>query len=318
MTLPPALPSAPLKRRAALGLAAAGLALALPRAPRAQDRPITIGSKLDTEGALLGEMIAQVLEAQKVPVQRRLQLGPTRIVREALIAGEIDLYPEYTGNGAFFFQREDDPAWHNAAQAAETVRRLDAERNKLVWLKPAAANNTWAIAVRQDLAKQASLKSLDDLARHLKADGAFKLAASAEFVESPAALPSFQKAYGFTLPPERLLVLSGGDTAVTMRAAAEKLNGVNAAMVYGTDGAIQALELVVLEDPKGAQIVYQPAPVVRQAVAERLPKLGEWLDPLFASLSLETLQTLNARIVVEGQPARQVAAAHLRGLGLAR
>ncbi|MFC7609036.1 glycine betaine ABC transporter substrate-binding protein [Teichococcus aestuarii] len=100
----------PLKRRAALGLAAAGLALALPRAPRAQDRPITIGSKLDTEGALLGEMIAQVLEAQKVPVQRRLQLGPTRIVREALIAGEIDLYPEYTGNGAFFFQREDDPA----------------------------------------------------------------------------------------------------------------------------------------------------------------------------------------------------------------
>lgn len=310
--LPPTLPHP--GRRALLAAAAAAPALLAPRLPHAQDRPVTVGSKLDTEGALLGEMIAQVLEAQKVPVQRRLQLGPTRIVREALIAGEIDLYPEYTGNGAFFFQMEDDPAWHNAAQAAEKVRGLDAERNRLVWLRPAAANNTWAIAVRQDLAKQAGLKSLDDLARHLKADGAFKLAASAEFVESPAALPSFQKAYGFTLPPERLLVLSGGDTAVTMRAAAERLNGVNAAMVYGTDGAIQALELVVLDDPKGAQIVYQPAPVVRQAVAERLPKLGEWLDPLFASLSLETLQKLNSRIVVEGQPARQVAAAHLRGL----
>ncbi|EFH09032.1 glycine betaine ABC transporter substrate-binding protein OsmF [Teichococcus cervicalis] len=311
-----------LSRRAlfALGGGALALPLSLPlaRAARAQDRPVVVGSKLDTEGALLGEMMAQLLEAKGSAVQRRLQLGPTRIVRQALLAGEIDLYPEYTGNGAFFFQMEDDPAWRDPAQAAAKVRALDAERNRLVWLEPAAANNTWAIAVRRDLARQANLRTLEDLARHLQADGSFKLAASAEFVESPAALPAFQKAYGFTLPPARLLVLSGGDTAVTMRAAAERLNGVNAAMVYGTDGAIQALDLVVLEDPKGAQMVYQPAPVVRQAVAERLPQLAEWMRPLFASLSRETLQRLNQRIVVDGQPARQVAEAHLRGLGLAR
>ncbi|MDQ1079493.1 ABC transporter substrate-binding protein [Pseudoroseomonas cervicalis] len=307
-----------LPRRALLALGGGALALPLARAARAQDRPVVVGSKLDTEGALLGEMMAQLLEAKGTAVQRRLQLGPTRILRQALLAGEIDLYPEYTGNGAFFFQMESDPAWHDPAQAAAKVRALDAERNRLVWLEPAAANNTWAIAVRQDLARQANLRTLEDLARHLQGDGAFKLAASAEFVESPAALPAFQTAYGFTLPPARLLVLSGGDTAVTMRAAAERLNGVNAAMVYGTDGAIQALDLVVLEDPKGAQMVYQPAPVVRQAVAERLPQLGEWMRPLFASLSRETLQKLNQRIVVDGQPARQVAEAHLRGLGLAR
>lgn len=310
------MPFATLSRRAALASAAA--LLTLPGPARAQGEAVRVGSKLDTEGALLGEMIAQVLEAKGVPVQRRLQLGPTRILRQALLNGEIDLYPEYTGNGAFFFQMENDPAWHNAAEAAAKVRALDAERNKLVWLNPAAANNTWAIAVRQDLARQANLRTLEDLARHLGGNGAFKLAASAEFVESPAALPSFQKAYGFTLPPERLLVLSGGDTAVTMRAAAEKLNGVNAAMVYGTDGAIQALDLVVLEDPKGAQIVYQPAPVVRQAVAERLPQLGAWLNPVFASFTLEVLQKLNEQVVVEGQPAPQVATAHLRSLGVAR
>jgi osmoprotectant transport system substrate-binding protein len=304
-------------RRAVLAAPFAGLAAPLIGSlpARAQDRPVVIGSKLDTEGALLGEMMAQLLEARKVPVQRRLQLGPTRIVRQALLSGEIDLYPEYTGNGAFFFQMEADPAWHDAAQAAAKVRALDAERNKLVWLEPAAANNTWAIAIRRDLARSGGLATLADLPAHLARNGAFKLAASAEFVESPAALPAFQKAYGFTLPAERLLVLSGGDTAVTMRAAAEQLNGVNAAMVYGTDGAIAALDLQVLGDPKGAQIVYQPAPVVRQAVAERLPQLGDWMRPLFASLSLETLQALNARIVVEGQPAQQVAAAHLRGLG---
>jgi osmoprotectant transport system substrate-binding protein len=303
------------RRTLLLGSLAGAAALALPRFPHAQPaRPVTVSSKLDTESALLGEMIAQVLEGHGVAVQRRLQLGPTRILRDAILAGEVDLYPEYTGNGAFFFQMESDPAWHDVAQAVAKVRALDLERNKLVWLAPASANNTWAIAIRQDLAKRAKLATLDDLARHLADKGDFKLAASAEFVESPAALPSFQKAYGFTLPPERLLVLSGGDTAVTMRAAAEKLNGVNAAMVYGTDGAIQALDLVVLADPKGAQIVYQPAPVVRQAVAQQHPQLGEWLQPLFASLTLEVLQKLNASIVVEGQPARQIATAHLRNL----
>ncbi|MDT8329488.1 ABC transporter substrate-binding protein [Roseomonas gilardii] len=311
-----------LSRRAIL---LAGLALSLPailpgrvRAQAASGRPVVVGSKLDTESALLGQMTALVLETQGVPVERKLQLGPTRILRAAILNGEVDVYPEYTGNGAFFFQMEDDPAWHDPQAGAEKVRTLDLERNRLVWLTPGSANNTWAIAVRQDLAKSAKLESLEDLARHLKGDGAFKLAASAEFVESPAALPAFQKAYGFTLPSGRLLVLAGGDTAVTMRAAAERLNGVNAAMVYGTDGAIQALELKVLADPKGAQIVYRPAPVVRQAVFDAHPKMGDWLKPVFDSLSLEVLQTLNAKVVVEGANPRDVAQAHLRSLGAAR
>ncbi|MFT8245336.1 ABC transporter substrate-binding protein [Roseomonas sp. BN140053] len=312
--------SASPSRRTLLRASLALLALAaLPRnAARAQGKPVVVASKLDTEGALLGQMIALALESNGVAVERRLQLGPTRILRAAILAREIDVYPEYTGNGAFFFQQEDDPAWHDAAQGAAKVRAQDAERNDLVWLDPAAANNTWAIAVRQDLANSARLNTLEDLARHLAGNGAFKLAASAEFVESPAALPSFQKAYGFTLPPERLLVLAGGDTAVTMRAAAERLNGVNAAMVYGTDGAISALELKVLGDPKGAQIVYQPAPVVRGEVFRANPRMGDWLKPIFASLSLETLQTLNAQAVVEGRNLREVAQAHLRGLGIGR
>ena len=300
--------------------ATAGLALAatLPRFAVAQGRAVTVSSKLDTESALLGEMIAQVLEANRVSVSRRLQLGPTRIVRGALLAGEVDIYPEYTGNGAFFFNQESDPAWRDPAQAYEKVRALDAERNKVVWLKPASANNTWAIAIRKDSAPAGqTLASLEDLARLVNGGWTgFKLAASAEFVESPAALPAFQSTYGFKLAPANLLVLSGGDTAVTMRAAAEKLNGVNAAMVYGTDGAIAALDLLVLADPKGAQMVYQPAPTLRAPVAEAHPQMASWLDPVFQSLTLTTLQGLNSKIVVEGQNPRDVAKAHLRSLGI--
>src|SRR5437868_10128579 len=77
---------------------------------------VVVASKIDTEGALLGNMIAEVIAARGMAVERRIQLGPTNIVRAALLAGQIDLYPEYTGNGALFFHREGDPLWKNAAQ----------------------------------------------------------------------------------------------------------------------------------------------------------------------------------------------------------
>jgi osmoprotectant transport system substrate-binding protein len=282
----------------------------------AQDRPLVIASKLDTEGALLGHMIAGVMARRGVATQLRLQLGPTRIVRQALLAGEIDIYPEYTGNGAFFHQRETDPAWRAPQSAFDTVRALDAERHQLVWLERAPANNTWAIAVRGDLARGAGLATLEDVARHVAAGRPFKLAGSAEFFESPAAFPAFEAAYGLKLAADRRLVLAGGDTAVTMRAAAEQLNGVNAAMVYGTDGAIGVLGLVVMQDPKGAQIVYEPAPVIRRAALDRTPRIAEWLAPVFRSLDQPTLIRLNGLAVVEGRAPRDVAEAHLAALGL--
>jgi osmoprotectant transport system substrate-binding protein len=273
---------------------------------------VVVASKIDTEGALLGNMIAEAIAARGMAVERRIQLGPTNIVRAALLAGQIDLYPEYTGNGALFFHREDDPAWKNAAQGYAEVKRLDAAENRLAWLTPAPANNTWVIAVRGDLPGFAERKCLDDLAAYLAKGGRFKLATSAEFVESPAALPAFEKTYGFHLKSAQLLTLSGGNTAATLRAAAEGISGVNAAMAYGTDGEIAALGLTTLCDDKGAQIVYAPAPVVRQATLDQHPEIGAALDPVFKSLSLETLQALNARIAVAGEDPRTVAADYLK------
>jgi osmoprotectant transport system substrate-binding protein len=274
--------------------------------------PIVVASKIDTEGALLGNMIAAVLEARGLPVEKKIQLGPTNIVRAALLAGQIDLYPEYTGNGAFFFHREADPAWKNAAEGYTEVKRLDREGNHLVWLNPAPANNTWVIAIRNDLPGFPAGKCLDDLAAYLTAGGRFKLAASAEFVESPSALPAFENTYGFRLGSGQLLTLSGGNTAATLRAAAEGTSGVNAAMAYGTDGELAALGLTALCDDKGAQIVYAPAPVLREAVLDQRPEIAPALDPVFASLALTTLQGLNARIAVAGEEPGAVATDYLK------
>jgi len=273
---------------------------------------IVVASKIDTEGALLGNIILTLLGARGLPVENKLQLGPTNIVRSAILAGQVDIYPEYTGNGALFFHIEEDPRWKSWASGFKLAQTLCQEKNHLVWLTPAPANNTWVIAVRRDLANRNHLASMEDFAKYVVSGGRIKLAASAEFVESPAALPAFETTYRFRLSDAQLLTLAGGNTAATLRAAAEEMSGVNTAMAYGTDGALAALGLVALADDKGAQIVYAPAPVVREPVLQQYPEIAAVLDPVFATLTLETLQKLNADIAVDGQDAGSVAVAFLK------
>ncbi|MCZ4284738.1 ABC transporter substrate-binding protein [Marinobacter salarius] len=293
---------------------AAAFTLVLISGPALAADPVVVSSKIDTEGAVLGQMILQTLEEADIPVENRLQLGATSIVRNAIKAGEIDLYPEYTGNAAFFHDQADRDIWKDAAKAYEQAASLDKKAHNIVWLKPAKANNTWAMSVRGDLARENGLNTLEDLASYINGGGAFKFAASAEFVESASALPAFQEAYGFKLGSDQLLILSGGNTAATLRAAALTDNDVNGAMTYGTDGGLNALDLKVMEDTLGVQPVYQPAPLVRADVLETYPNIREVLEPVFESLDLETLQRLNGQVAVNGVPAEAVARDYLDSL----
>jgi osmoprotectant transport system substrate-binding protein len=295
-----------------------GLAVVTANGVQAQtaDTPIRVGSKADNEGALLGQIILQVLAHAGLPVRDHTQLGPTSIVRRALLSGELDVYPEYTGNAAFFFQRQNDPAFKQAAEAYALAAALDLAQHQLVWLPPAPADNHWAIGVRAEIARREGLVSLADFARWTHRGGRILLAGSAEFVESDAALPAFQQAYGFTLRGDQLLVLAGGDSSATIKAAAEGISGVNASMVYLTDGAIALTGLVVLTDPKRVEPVYQPAPVIRQAVLVRYPQIRALLAPAFAGLTLPTLRALNARTQVDGEDAARVAHDYLTAQGL--
>jgi osmoprotectant transport system substrate-binding protein len=277
--------------------------------------PVVVGSKLDLEGELLGELIALALSQAGIATQTRLQLGPTMIVRGALLSGAIDLYPEYTGNAAFFFNLDGDPVWKDAQKGYEKAAELDLARNSLVWLDPAPADNSWVIAVPKSLAQRHRLASLEDFARFVRAGGQIKLAASAEFVESDAGLPAFEAAYGFKLDAAQLLVLSGGATSATMKAAADAISGVNAAMAYATDGGLSALDLVVLHDTLHAEPVYAPAPVIRAAVLDIYPQIREILKPVFAGLDLATLRQLNERIAVAAEDPKAVARAYLKRQG---
>jgi osmoprotectant transport system substrate-binding protein len=296
-------------------LAGITLALSVLVAIPAAEAQVVVSSKIDTEGGVLGNIILDVLKAHGIPTTNRIQLGTTPVVRKAIISGAIDIYPEYTGNAAFFFNKPNDPAWKNAQSGYELAKTLDYDANKIVWLTPAPANNTWAVAMRKDVADPNRLVTFSEFGKWVTAGGVVKLVASAEFVNSAAALPAFQKTYGFTLKPDQLIVLSGGDTAATIAAAANKTNGANAAMVYGTDGGIAPSGLVVLEDDKHVQPVYEPTPIIREAVLKQHPEIASLLQPVFNKLDLVTLQTLNGQVQVGGEPAEAVAQDFLKKNG---
>ena len=266
--------------------------------------PIVVGSKIDIEGPILGEIIISMLEENGFDTTNSTRTGATDVVRNALLAGEIDIYPEYTANALTVFYPDADITPEILADAGltyETAAELDLEGENVIWLQPAPANNTWAVAIPAELSEAEGIKTLEDLATYVNGGGEVKIVGSQEFFDRDDAFPGFEAAYGFTLAPEQKVALATGDTAVTEKAAAEGTDGANAAMAYGTDGTIAALDLVVLDDPLGVQPIYQPAPTVRGEIMDMYPEIADILDPVFMMLDKETLQAMNARGAVDGE-----------------
>ena len=276
---------------------------------------VVVSSKLSSESAMLGQMIRLLLEARGIPTVDRLRIGATSVVRQALLAGEIDLYVEYTGNaGLLFFNDIADPAWKDLEQGYELGSRLDYAANRIVWLTPAKASNAWALAVRADVAQAYHLRTMSDFGRWVSSGAEVVLICSAEFANA-GTLRSLERTYGFALRPSQLVVLAGGETAATIAAAAAGTNGANTAMVYGTDGGIAAAHLQILEDDRHDQPVYAPVPVIRESVLRQYPQIAAIVKPLMESFDRATLQQLNARVQINGESDEAVAIDYLQSKG---
>ena len=288
-------------------------ALALGVAPLSQ-AAVVVSSKLSSESAMIGQMIRLVLNADGIQTVDRMTLGATPVVRKALLSGEIDIYVEYTGNAGFFFNVATDPAWKDLRKGYELGARLDYAANRIVWLTPANASNSWALAVRRDVAGANHLKTMSDFGRWVSGGGKVVLACSAEFANA-GTLRSLEKTYGFTMRSDQLIVLAGGETSATIGAAAARTNHTNTAMVYGTDGGIDAANLQILEDDRNDQPIYAPVPTIREAVLKANPRIAQLVRPLMESFNRETLQQLNARVQINGESAQAVAEDYLKASG---
>lgn len=277
--------------------------------------PIVVASMIDSEGTILGNMLILLLEQAGYSTTDKLALGTPDILRKALESGEIDLDIDYTGSGQYYGAVADEATWSDPVMGYEATKAFDKTTNNIEWLTPAKANNTEMFAVKKEFAQANELKTVEDLARYINDGGAIKLICSASFAENTLGLLGYQQAYGFSLNKDQLIILSHGNTAEMLKALNDGTNDVNVSLVYGTDGSLQQMNMIVLEDPQNVPPVYLPTPVLRGAVAEKYPELRTIFTDVFSSLDLETLQTLNARVAFSGEDAKAVAKDYLTQKG---
>ena len=287
----------------------------------AQDSAIRVGSKLFTEQIVHGHIILTALENAGFEVIDRTSLGPTNVVRAAILEGEIDIYPEYTGTALFVHLYDMEsapippPAFRDSALGYSLVSSYDAAFNDLVWLTPSPANSAYAFAVKREFAEEYGIYSASDMADYVNADGDTVVASGDEFATRPDGIASFEATYGFELRDDQVLVIPDATPAETSQALLEDRNGANFAMVYTTDGALLQYDFVVLDDPLSAQPLYEPAPVVRGEVLRANPSIAGILNPIFASINAETIQALNFQIEVAGESPADVAQSWLSEMG---
>lgn len=277
----------------------------------AKKGPVTIGTFIDSEGAVLGKMMVMLLEQEGYEIIDKTEFGTPDILRKALLAGEVNLVLDYTGSGQYYHDVEDTDVWSDAREGYLLTKKLDEEENNIIWLEPANANNTEALAVRREFSEANNIKNMEDFARYVNEGGTVKLICSASFAENIKGLRGFEEAYGFHLSAEQLIVLASGNTAEMLKALVEKTNGVNVSLVYGTDGALDKMDLVVLNDPKSIPPVYLPAPVLQGALYEKYPEIEKPLNRLFQSLNEDNLRQLNSKVAYDGMAAETVAREYL-------
>lgn len=294
--------------RRALGLLAALLVLTATAGhaqPPATSTPIVVGSKPFGESYLLAEMCAQVLEARGLAATRRFGLGGTEILFPALRAGQIDLYPEYSGSGLRVILKSADVG-NSPAEVFDAVSRQFQREFDLRWLPPLGFENTYAMSVRTDLAERLGLRTLSDAAR---VSNQLRAGFTADFIGLPDGLPVLREVYGFT--PREVSALA---PAVKYQALAS--GAVDIIDAYSTDGLLTRYPLTVLEDDRRVFPPYDAAVLIRGDVARDRPDVVAALTTLSGRLDVVRMRALNARLEVGGEDVARVAADALRDLGL--
>jgi len=281
------------------------LACSAPSCAPSADR-IVVGSKNFTEQILLGELLAQYIEAKTgLAVERRLNLGGTFICHRAIVSGQIDAYVEYTGTAlTAILKREPVRDPH---QAYRHVREAYRAQFGIEWLKPLGFENTFALVVRGEDARRWNLRTISDLARYAPR---WRAGFGYEFMERPDGFPGLARTYGLRFAdPPRIM-----DLGLIYRALRE--HQVDVVAGNSTDGVIAAFDFVVLEDDRRFFPPYEAVPIVRIETLRRHPELRTALEQLGGRISAEEMRRLNYAVDGEHRDPREVIREFLRTKGL--
>ena len=267
--------------------------------------PIRVGSKNFSEQFIVAELYAGALEAAGYQVERKLNLGGTTVAHEALKAGLIDLYPEYTGTGLTLLQAT--AATTNPDDVFEIVRSGYRRQFGLEWSRRSSVNNGYVVVVRPDAASKLGLVNLSDLSR---VSTELSMAITTEFAERGDGLPGLAAVYGIKFGSVRSF------TGMRLRYESMLQGRFEVVSGFATDWQITARQLVTLKDDKGLFPPYELAPVVRASLSRDQGAIAA-LDRVSASLDTEKMRVLNEQVERFGREPRDVASQFLREHGIA-
>lgn len=268
--------------------------------------PIRLGSKDFTEQHLLSSLTRQYLVSKGMEVTTTTDL-PSVIMRGALINKQLDMVWDYTGTALIIYHKLTEV---NAEQSYATVKELDV-KNNLIWLKPAAMNNTYAFAMQRKRATELGITTMSDMAKTFSQQPGWKLGLDIEFAGRPDGLKPMQEKYQLPLERPQIKQMNSGLVYNAIRDGF-----VEAGLIYSTDGRVKGFDLVVLEDDLHFFPSYAATPVVEKSVLEANPGLEEAMNTLSALLDNDTISTLNAKVDIEHQRVDTVAAEFLQKHGL--
>jgi osmoprotectant transport system substrate-binding protein len=281
-------------------------AIALGSCGVARHDEIVVGSKNFSEQALLGEIVAQHLEARTHrAVTRRFYLAGSYICQQALLAGRIDLYVEYTGTALTAILH--DPLESDSAAVLQRVRSEYQRRFGLEVLPSLGFNNTFAIVVRGDDARRLHLKTISDAAPFARD---WRAGFGYEFMERPDGFAGLARTYGLSFRETPRIL----DLGLLYRALLEKQ--VDFVAGNSTDGLLAARDLTMLEDDKHYFPPYEAVPVVRADALGRLPEMREALLELAGKINDEEMRRMNYEVDGEHRDIADVAREFLRAKGL--
>ena len=271
---------------------------------------ITVGSKDFTENILLGEMLVQVLESEGADVTNQTNLGGTSVNREALLSGEINVYPEYNGTGWTVHLGQQDPS-QDPVELFNVTAEKDLADNDIAWVGSSPFNDTYGFAAFGDLAASEGGFDFQGMADYLAANPDAKVCMETEFPDRPDGLILFEDATGYEVPESQISIL---DTGLIYTETAK--GACQFGEVFTTDGRITALNLELVEDP-GVMILYNASYTFQNEVySANADVYDEVVDEILAPLDEDTMAELNAQVDVEGESADAVAEAYLQDNGI--
>ena len=274
-------------RNLSMVLAAAMCVLLAACSPPRPNHPV-IGAKNFTEQVILGELLAQEIEAKSnLKVERRFYLAGSYICQQALVSGRIDAYVEYTGTALTAILKQPVPADRNPQSVLSTVRQLYASRYKVTVAPPLGFENTFAMVIRGEDARRLHLSALSQAAQYTPQ---WRLGVGYEFEQRPDGLQGLSAAYRFTFagPPRTM------DLGLLYRAL--NAHQVDMIAANSTDGPIQAFGLTALEDDKHYFPPYQAVPLVRTDALRRWPQIQTALDILAGKITADDMRAMNEAI----------------------